>query len=156
MARQKVATAKTTGDVIVFTFATGEIREINASKFSPEMQHAAMLHGFKQKFGDSYAGLMAEEAVPVFDATVANVMGNEWNKRAEAGEKAPTLEVAILARLLGLAEPNEAVANKLTALKAIEGRMAKLRKTVEWVDAKTAIERERAAKANESAVELLA
>ena len=74
--------SKITGQV--FTFTNGETRTVTHDKYSDAMRHGAMLHGFNQAYGDSFAGAKgdADDAVALFDARHNTLYTNAmWTSR---------------------------------------------------------------------------
>ena len=54
-AKAPAITADITGSVLTLTFSNGQTLELDAAKLHTDMQHAAMLHGLKQKLVDAAA-----------------------------------------------------------------------------------------------------
>lgn len=100
------ATGKPTG-IIQFTFDDESTQEFNAKNCSEQTNLRAMIHGYSQKIGDSYAGAAkAEGMTPLAFAklavkeTIAQLYAGEWKAPRVAGEKVSDLAIA-LSRLTG-------------------------------------------------------
>lgn len=86
MAKQNsVCKKEVRGDVIVFTFSDGTVKEVDTSKFSDEVQRHARVHGIAQRLGDSYAGSGGDVdwAKEQFEAVSIVLEGGSWS--AERG-----------------------------------------------------------------------
>lgn len=55
---------------------------VDVSKYSDDVRHEAMLHGFKQKFGDAKSGMSAAEKYEDVKAIHANLLEGEWARTA--------------------------------------------------------------------------
>lgn len=87
-----------TGDVITLTFPRegGKTVTFDTAKANPEMRAKAMLHGFKQKLGDSAAG--SEAGYADVQAVADRLLEGEWGKEREGGERRPTVILEALQR----------------------------------------------------------
>jgi len=92
--RNKIATTKREGDLIVFTFATGEQRTIDPLRMPT--RDAFTFHGAEQKLRDEYAGAESVgEAIAAFDALYERLAAGEWTKRRESAGPRLTLREAV-------------------------------------------------------------
>lgn len=112
----KKATRSIEGEVISFTFASGEVVEIDYAALTLEIQVQLGLHGLSQKIGDSYAGTKTPEEAAVFAAGVAKRLINGEFKavRESTGVTRVTQLVEAVARATGRAV--EEVQEKLAAM----------------------------------------
>lgn len=87
--------------VITFTFDDGNTVEFDSRKVSAEISRRAMLHGFSQKLGDSYAGA-GKDADPLAYAkaavndTIAQLYAGDW-RAASVGGGGSRVSVFVLA-----------------------------------------------------------
>lgn len=76
------------GTIVSFKFGNGEVRSLDLSTLSEDIQQELMLHGALQKLGDSYASAGGDFAFGI--AAVEKVMGNlqdgNWGTPRAAGE----------------------------------------------------------------------
>ncbi len=93
--------------LISFTFDDKTEQTFDVSKVNEQTKLRAMMHGFSQKIGDSYAGAAkAEGMTPLEYAkkavqdTIAQLYANEWRAPSVAGIKVSPLAKA-LSRLTG-------------------------------------------------------
>ena len=87
---------------VQFDFANGQTLTLDPSKCDEAIRNQAMLHGFSQKIGDSYAS--AEDADEAYAAAVAVVDGltsGKWTTRtaSEGGTGTSTMLVEALHRV---------------------------------------------------------
>lgn len=80
---------KPTGQ-IVFTFSDNSTETFDVTKVGEDIKFRAMLHGFSQKIGDSYAGAAATEdplayAKSAVRDTIAQLYRGEWRVAASGG-----------------------------------------------------------------------
>lgn len=84
--------------IITFKFENGHEHVIDPRKFEKNVVQHATLHGFSQKFGDSYSGAAdADEAEKQFLATLENMQNGVWGvpRSAGGGGRAPLVVEAI-------------------------------------------------------------
>ncbi len=68
-------------DVIVWEFANGETYTVRVEDFHPEVQKRAMVHGFKQKLSDCYAGAKTVAiAEAAFSSLLESLQVGNWNQ----------------------------------------------------------------------------
>src|SRR5688572_3874104 len=89
-----------------FTFEDGTVIDFDPSKVNDDIKYRAMMHGFSQKIGDSYAGASKAENALAFakeatQETIAQLYAGDWRAAAESGPKAPTDLAVALSRILG-------------------------------------------------------
>lgn len=126
--RQKAVIATDEAEMTLkFYFKHGEMRTFVANP-----QHAtaltAMLHGYKQKFGDAYSGLQDVEDIPAaWDKINQTIENGDWNIERVADEFAgQTLLILALQRLSGKsidaikAQIAPMTADEVKALKRVE------------------------------------
>lgn len=67
-----------------FRFNDNETRVVNVEEFSPAIRAGAMLHGFNQALGDSFAGAsgIVTDALADFDARYATLSSGVWTSRS--------------------------------------------------------------------------
>lgn len=98
------------GHVLTFTFGDRDKRVVNIDDFSAETRDRAMVHGFLQVLGDSYAGAataakdsggdVLAEAIGRFDARMEGLK-NGWTARATGGTpREATIDLGILAQTI--------------------------------------------------------
>ncbi len=82
MARNAICKKTNIDGAVQFDWADGEQTTVRIDDFSDEMQHEFILHGMRQKFGDSYADADSiSQARAQFTDAVQAVLGGNWNKR---------------------------------------------------------------------------
>ena len=67
---------------------------VDVSKYDEDVRHEAMLHGFKQKFGDAASGKSATEKHAEVQAIHASLLEGEWERTA-APDLTPLICLAI-------------------------------------------------------------
>lgn len=88
-------TTEITGDVLRISGSNGDVIALAVSELPPEIRHAAMMHGLKQKIGDAAA--ISRNTETGRSATVADkfaamhevyqrLLAGQWNKTREAGD----------------------------------------------------------------------
>jgi hypothetical protein len=121
---------------------------VDVSRFSEEVRHEAMLHGFKQKYGDVESGGTAAEKYDMLQRVIAAHESGNWDVTVGTRDDSGIIIEAVARRF------DYTVEQVQKALEAAEDREAKLK---EWrsnakVKATIAeIRAERAAKAAEEA-----
>lgn len=86
---------------IVFKFDDGTEETFDSSRVNDDIKARAMMHGFSQKIGDSYAGAASAEnplayAKQAVRETIATLYANEWKApRGEGGPRVTDLAVAV-------------------------------------------------------------
>ncbi len=84
MAEKKVSKELTeTG--VKFTFATGEVVEVEPKSLSADIQRHLILHGLSQKLGDAYSGEDADKCHAAFQGVLKNLQEGKWSDRAGGG-----------------------------------------------------------------------
>lgn len=135
------------GAVVTFTFGNGEVRSLDLSTLSEEMQQNLMVHGALQKGGDSYASAAGDYgfALANLEKVFENLQNEAWNTSRGTGEGKQKLgELATaLAELQG-----QDVASVAAALEAASDEQKKVLRAHPAIKAKIAAMR--AAKAAEA------
>lgn len=136
------------GTVVSFKFGNGEVRSLDLSTLSDEMQQELMIHGALQKIGDSYASAGGDFgfAIAAAEKTIGNLVDGNWGSpRAGSGEGKKS--VGELATALAQLQ-NKDVAEVAAALEAATEDQRKALRAHPAV--KAAIAQLRAAKAAEA------
>lgn len=84
MAERKVTTT-VEADSITFAFSTGEKDTVKPSDFKPSIQKHLMLHGLRQKLGDSYSGEDADKCHKIFSGVLKALQEERWTVRVAGG-----------------------------------------------------------------------
>lgn len=72
------------GTVLTVQYPTiGKQFSVDFAKYSDKMRAAAMVHGFKQKFGDAASGGTPEEKLAEVRAIHESLMNDEWERTGE-------------------------------------------------------------------------
>lgn len=140
--RTPAISAEIAGSIVTFTAASGERVSIDADALSPEIRHAAMMHGLKQKLGDAAAmsrnpdtgrSATTEDKISAINEVAERLHAGQWNKTREAGEgggaggllfkalckiKADKTPAEIRAYLDGLTKEQQAAVRKVPAVAA--------------------------------------
>lgn len=75
---------------LIFTFDDGEVIRFDTSKVSEEIRNRAVLHGFSQKLGDSYAAAAKEEnplawAKEQVREVISQLLAGDWRAARAVG-----------------------------------------------------------------------
>ncbi|MHC4620527.1 MAG: hypothetical protein ACYTEQ_22495 [Planctomycetota bacterium] len=84
MPQRKIATKVVVDESLVITFDDGDRYQINPVDLPEAIQEQALLHGLKQKLGDSWANCDGniDEAKGEFLAVLEALKAGDWNRRA--------------------------------------------------------------------------
>lgn len=89
------------GSVLTMSYASiGKAFSVDVSKYSEEIQLAALQHGFKQKFGDAKSGESAAEKFATVQRIHAALLAGDWKLEHTAPDLTPIICEAI-ARIQG-------------------------------------------------------
>lgn len=112
MARNEIASVETTETGIVFNFGANGTLACTVDQIPQHIRTRLMLHGLRQKVGDSYAGASAEAeknggtpgelAKQWASETFATLVAGEWSDKRAAGEGSISLLAAALAQMRGV------------------------------------------------------
>jgi len=140
--RTPAISAEITADVLRIVGANGDVIALAASELSPEVRHAAMMHGLKQKLGDAAAisrnpetgrSATVEDKMAAVHEVYQRLLAGQWNKTRESGEgggaggllfkalckiKADKTPAEIRAYLDGLTKEQQAAVRKVPAVAA--------------------------------------
>lgn len=117
------------GDLVTkFAFVNGEYREHRTPRSSLQLFDAA-LHGYDQKFGDSFAGEQdVEDCIAAFEDMSARLANDgDWNKARESGGGFSGFSVLARALIEVTGKSKDEIKAALATLSAAE--KAALRKT---------------------------
>ena len=98
MAEQKSTRAKVldkdydvdAGKIVITFQASGNKLEGLLSSLKPEIVTRAALHGLNQKLGDAAAGKQGDDAEEAVTSVWEQLVGGDWNAKAETGEARPS------------------------------------------------------------------
>jgi hypothetical protein len=68
---------------------------VKISEYSDEIRQEAMLHGFKQKFGDAKSGATAAEKYADVIAIHESLLAGEWERTATPQDRGPLICLAV-------------------------------------------------------------
>lgn len=119
VAEKKTRVAKanvtTNGNVLTFTFASGNTMNVDYDKLTDAMKVRSGLHGLEQKFRDSYAGAeSADEAYGMAQKVMDHVFDPtepKWNSGREGGPSEDSLD--LLAQAIVIASEAKGKTRKL-------------------------------------------
>lgn len=92
--------------VLIFTFDDGEVIRFDTGTVSEEIRNRAVLHGFSQKLGDSYAAAAKEEnplawAKEQVREVISQLLAGDWRAARAAGTPRVSDLAQALARVTG-------------------------------------------------------
>ncbi len=107
-AKQSAISTAVEGGVLSLTFSNGEVLTLNTDNLSGEIQHAAMMHGLKQKLVDAAAisrdpsngrAATIETKYNAVKEVFDRLLAGQWNKQREGGIATGGLLFAALVRM---------------------------------------------------------
>jgi hypothetical protein len=105
----KICKKLVAGTVITFTFSDGEAHKVDTKTFGDDIREMAMVHGFSQKLGDSYAQVKnIAEAKEKFGLVLDSLKGGDWNRKGGGATGGIWLEAFAKATQKTLDEVSEA------------------------------------------------
>lgn len=122
------------GTMLTVEYPTiGKKFAVDFSKYSPEIQSAALAHGYKQKFGDAASGGTPAEKLAEVEAIHASLTSGEWERTASPDltplicEAVARIKKVPVAKILAVAEKAPDTVKSWSADLKVKATIAKIR-----------------------------
>lgn len=113
MAEKKVTTT-VEADSITWEFSTGEKVTVKPADFKGGIQKHLLLHGLRQKLGDSYSGEDASKCHAIFSGVLKALKEERWTVRVAGGGPRVSQLADALARVMK--QPIELCTTKIASM----------------------------------------